>query len=335
MSEPETNPPGGNAIPIRIEEPQATAARELGAAKMARNTARFDAGAPRLRKPSWIRVRLPAGNAVQELKSKLRQRELVTVCEEASCPNIHECFSKGTATFMILGELCTRRCSFCDVAHGRPLPQDPAEPEQLARTVRDMRLSYIVITSVDRDDLRDGGAAHFAACIDRVRALNPGIRIEILVPDFRGKGKAERALELLAASPPDVFNHNLETVEPLYRNVRPGADYAWSLELLARFKREHPDIPTKSGIMLGLGERREQVEQALRDLRAHDVDMVTIGQYLQPTPHHHPVLRYWTPEEFDGLADFGYGLGFSHLASGPLVRSSYHADQSAHASGLL
>jgi len=335
MSDRETNPPGGDRIPLRIEEPQAAGARELGAAKIARNTAHFDADAPRLRKPSWIRVRLPTGNAVQELKSKLRRRDLVTVCEEASCPNIHECFAKGTATFMILGELCTRRCSFCDVAHGRPLPPDPGEPDQLARTVRDMRLGYIVITSVDRDDLRDGGAAHFAACIDRVRAVNPGIRIEILVPDFRGKGKAERALELLAASPPDVFNHNLETVEPLYRNVRPGADYGWSLELLARFKRQHPDIPTKSGIMLGLGESRAQVEQALRDLRAHAVDMVTIGQYLQPTPHHHPVMRYWTPEEFDGLAEFGYGLGFSHLASGPLVRSSYHADQSAHASGLL
>jgi len=335
MSERETNPPGGDRIPIRIDEPKEAGSREAGAAKMARNTAQFDGDAPRLRKPSWIRVRLPAGNAVQELKSRLRERELVTVCEEASCPNIHECFSKGTATFMILGELCTRRCSFCDVAHGRPLPPDPDEPEHLARTVRDMRLSYIVITSVDRDDLRDGGAAHFAACIDRVRAVNPGIRIEILVPDFRGKGKAERALEVLAASPPDVFNHNLETVEPLYRNVRPGADYAWSLELLARFKREHPDIPTKSGIMLGLGETRAQVEQALRDLREHSVDMVTIGQYLQPTPHHHPVLRYWTPEEFDDLAAFGYGLGFSHMASGPLVRSSYHADQSAHASGLL
>ena len=320
---------------ISIRVAGGPAAKEMGADKMARNTAQFDAEAPRLRKPPWIRVRLPAGNAVQDLKAKLRQRELVTVCEEATCPNIHECFSKGTATFMILGEVCTRRCSFCDVAHGRPLPPDPAEPGQLARTVQDMKLRYIVITSVDRDDLRDGGAAHFASCIEQVRALNPGIRIEILVPDFRGRSKIERALHILAATPPDVFNHNLETVEPLYRNVRPGADYRWSLDLLARFKAQHPDIPTKSGIMLGLGETREQVEQALRDLRAHQVDMVTIGQYLQPTAHHHPVLRYWAPEEFESLAAFGNALGFGHVASGPLVRSSYHADQSAHASGLL
>ncbi len=322
-------------IPIRVTGPVEPPAREVGADKMARNTARFDVQAPRLRKPPWIRDRQPTGNAVQDLKSKLRERSLVTVCEEATCPNIHECFSKGTATFMVLGEVCTRRCSFCDVAHGRPLPPDPAEPEQLARTVQDMKLSYIVITSVDRDDLRDGGAAHFADCIGQVRALNPGIRIEILVPDFRGKGKLERALQILAEAPPDVFNHNLETVEPLYRNVRPGADYRWSLDLLARFKARHPDIPTKSGIMLGLGETREQVEQVLRDLRAHDVDMVTIGQYLQPTAHHHPVMRYWTPAEFASLAEFGYALGFGHMASGPLVRSSYHADQSAHASGLL
>jgi lipoic acid synthetase len=322
-------------ISIRVAGAGGPAAKEMGAEKMARNTAQFDAEAPRLRKPPWIRVRLPAGNAVQDLKAKLRQRELVTVCEEATCPNIHECFSKGTATFMILGEVCTRRCSFCDVAHGRPLPPDPAEPGQLARTVQDMKLRYIVITSVDRDDLRDGGAAHFASCIEQVRALNPGIRIEILVPDFRGRSKIERALHILAATPPDVFNHNLETVEPLYRNVRPGADYRWSLDLLARFKAQHPDIPTKSGIMLGLGETREQVEQALRDLRAHQVDMVTIGQYLQPTAHHHPVLRYWAPEEFESLAAFGNALGFGHVASGPLVRSSYHADQSAHASGLL
>jgi len=317
-------------IPIRI-----ATSKELGADKMARNTARFDSTAPRLRKPPWIRVRLPSGNAVEALKSTLRERELVTVCEEATCPNIHECFSKGTATFMILGEICTRRCSFCDVAHGRPQPPDPKEPGQLAQTVRDMKLRYIVITSVDRDDLRDGGAAHFAECIDRVRELNPDIQLEILVPDFRGKGKIDRALEVFAAFPPDVFNHNIETVQALYRNVRPGADYQWSLDLLARFKAQHPDIPTKSGIMLGLGETREQVDKALRDLHAHDVDMITIGQYLQPTAHHHPVLRYWTPEEFESLAEYGYGLGFSHMASGPLVRSSYHADLSAEQSGLV
>ncbi len=322
------NPAGRIAIKV-------SGAKELGAEKMARNTAKFDADMPRLRKPPWIRVRLPAGNAVADLKAKLRDRQLVTVCEEASCPNIHECFSKGTATFMILGEVCTRRCSFCDVAHGRPLPPDVNEPAQLAKSVQDMELKYIVVTSVDRDDLRDGGAAHFAQCMDRVRELNPATRIEILVPDFRGKGKIERALEIFAASPPDVFNHNLETVEPLYRNVRPGADYQWSLKLLARFKRQHPEIPTKSGIMLGLGETREQVEESLQDLRAHDVDMITIGQYLQPTTHHHPVLRYWTPEEFESLADFGYGLGFTHMASGPLVRSSYHADLMAEESGLI
>jgi len=310
-------------------------AKELGADKMARNTAKFDANTPRLRKPPWIRVRLPAGNAVADLKARLRHRQLVTVCEEASCPNIHECFSKGTATFMILGEVCTRRCSFCDVAHGRPLPPDAEEPAQLAQSVHEMKLKYIVVTSVDRDDLRDGGAGHFARCIEQVRELNPGIRIEILVPDFRGKGKIERALEILAESPPDVFNHNLETVEPLYRNVRPGADYQWSLDLLARFKQQHPGIPTKSGIMLGLGETREQVEDTLRDLRAHEVDMITIGQYLQPTGHHHPVLRYWTPEEFESLAEFGYQLGFTHMASGPLVRSSYHADLMAEEAGLV
>ena len=316
-------------IPITV------AGKQLGADKMARNTARFDSDAPRLRKPPWIRVRLPSGNAVQSLKAQLRENALVTVCEEATCPNIHECFGKGTATFMILGEVCTRRCSFCDVAHGRPLPPDENEPDNLARTIRDMRLRYVVVTSVDRDDLRDGGAGHFAACIERIRALNPGIAIEILVPDFRGKGRMERALEILAAQPPDVFNHNLETVEPLYRNVRPGADYAWSLALLKRFKKQHPDIPTKSGIMLGLGETREQVEAALRDLRDHDVDLVTLGQYLQPTAHHHPVLRYWTPEEFEYFARYGDELGFTHMASGPLVRSSYHADQLAGESGLL
>ena len=312
-----------------------TAIKELGADKLARNTARFDQDAPILRKPPWIRVRLPAGNAVAELKSRLRDNRLVTVCEEATCPNIHECFNKGTATFMILGEICTRRCSFCDVAHGRPRPPDDNEPENLARTIRDMKLRYVVITSVDRDDLRDGGAGHYVRCLDHIRELCPGIKLEILVHDFRGKGRMERALGILAASPPDVFNHNLETVKPLYANVRPGADYDWSLELLKRFKARHPDIPTKSGIMLGLGETRLQVEQVLKDLRANDVDMITLGQYLQPTPHHHPVLRFWTPQEFEQLANFGYELGFNHVASGPLVRSSYHADQMAQESGLV
>jgi lipoic acid synthetase len=235
---------------------------------------------------------------------------------------------------MILGEVCTRRCSFCDVAHGRPQPPDPLEPARLAETIRDMRLKYVVITSVDRDDLRDGGAEHFASCIRAVRHASPSIRIEILTPDFRGKGRMERALEVLKDFPPDVFNHNLETVPHLYREVRPGADYQWSLDLLKRFKAQHPGVPTKSGIMLGLGETREQVLETLRDLRAHDVEMITIGQYLQPTPHHHPVVRYWTPEEFDDLRREGEAMGFHHVASGPLVRSSYHADLQAHAAGV-
>jgi len=318
-----------SANPIRTGE------KLLGENKIARNRAGFDAGAPMLRKPDWIRVRIPPGNAVAKLKSKLRANRLVTVCEEASCPNIHECFGKGTATFMILGEVCTRRCSFCDVAHGRPKPPDAEEPRHLAETIRDMGLRYVVVTSVDRDDLRDGGAQHFSDCIREIRALNPTIKLEILTPDFRGKGRMERALEVFKDAPPDVFNHNLETVRELYPNVRPGADYDWSLTLLQRFKAQHAEVPTKSGIMLGLGETEAQVHSALNDLRAHDVDMVTIGQYLQPTPHHHPVLRYWTPAEFDALAEYGHKLGFEHVASGPLVRSSYHADQMAHAAGFV
>ena len=310
-------------------------AKQLGGDKIARSPVRFDDHAPTLRKPGWIRVRIPPGNAVQQLKAKLRANALVTVCEEASCPNIHECFGKGTATFMILGEVCTRRCSFCDVAHGRPKPPDPNEPANLARTIGDMGLRYVVITSVDRDDLVDGGAAHFVACIQAVRERSPGTRIEILTPDFRGRGRMDRALKVLADAPPDVFNHNLETVRARYRDVRPGADYDWSLTLLQRFKAQHPEVPTKSGIMLGLGEDEAQIEEALRDLRAHDVDMVTVGQYLQPTPHHHPVLRYWTPDEFAGIEALGYRLGFTHVASGPLVRSSYHADEMAHAAGFV
>jgi lipoic acid synthetase len=323
------------SIPLTVLAPDLLEAgrKQLGGEKIGRSPVRFEE-APTLRKPSWIRVRLPAGNAVQQLKARLRENALVTVCEEASCPNLHECFSHGTATFMILGAVCTRRCSFCDVAHGRPKPPDPEEPRKLARTIADMRLRYVVITSVDRDDLRDGGAQHFADCIREARALLPALKIEILTPDFRGKGRMDRALEILATNPPDVFNHNLETVRPLYPNVRPGADYAWSLQLLKRFKAQHPAIPTKSGIMLGLGETMEQVKECLRHLRAHDVDMVTIGQYLQPTPHHHPVMRYWTPEEFEELAAYGHGLGFSHVASGPMVRSSYHADRSAAEAGV-
>ncbi len=302
--------------------------RQVAEDKIARSPVEF-VEAPVLRKPGWIRVRIPSGNAVQALKAKLRENRLVTVCEDASCPNIHECFGHGTATFMIMGDVCTRRCSFCDVAHGRPKPLDADEPRRLAQTIADMGLKYVVVTSVDRDDLRDGGAQHFVDCIRETRAAVPGIRIEILTPDFRGKGRMERALDILAGSPPDVFNHNIETVPDLYRNVRPGADYQWSLDLLKQFKARHPGIPTKSGIMLGLGETMAQVEATLRDLRAHDVEMVTIGQYLQPSPAHHPLLRYWTPEEFKALEDYGNALGFSHVASGPMVRSSYHADRQA------
>lgn len=323
------SPEPSKAIPIAVVD------KQTAGDKIARNRAGFNTSAPTLRKPSWIRVRLPQGNAVQNLKAKLRTNALVTVCEEASCPNIHECFSKGTATFMILGEVCTRRCSFCDVAHGRPAAPDPLEPARLAETIADMGLRYVVITSVDRDDLRDGGAAHFAACIRAVRHASPATRIEVLTPDFRGKGRMERALEAMAEFPPDVFNHNLETVPHLYREVRPGADYQWSLDLLKRFKAQHPEVPTKSGIMLGLGETEAQVLETLRDLRAHDVDMITIGQYLQPSAHHHPVLRYWTPQEFDALRDAGMSMGFTHVASGPLVRSSYHADVQAHAAGFV
>lgn len=322
------------SIPVLVVSSLQEGVKQLGEDKIARSPVKFDE-APVLRKPSWIRVRIPAGNAVAKLKSKLRENHLVTVCEEASCPNIHECYSHGTATFMILGEVCTRRCSFCDVAHGRPKPPDADEPGNVARTIADMGLRYVVVTSVDRDDLRDGGAQHFADCIRETRALSPNIKIEILTPDFRGKGRVERALEVFKTAPPDVFNHNLETVRELYPNVRPGADYDWSLRLLQQFKAQHPDVPTKSGIMLGLGETKDQVLGALRDLRAHDVDMVTIGQYLQPTPHHHPVIRYWTPEEFAELETLGIGLGFTHVASGPMVRSSYHADRMAAEAGVV
>ena len=324
------------SIPLQVlGSPLVEGQKQLGGDKIGKSPVKFDEAAPILRKPSWIRVRIPSGNAVQKLKSKLRENRLVTVCEEASCPNIHECFSHGTATFMILGEVCTRRCSFCDVAHGRPKPPDASEPASLARTIADMGLRYVVITSVDRDDLRDGGAQHFVDCSREARALSPALKIEILTPDFRGKGRMDRALEILAQSPPDVFNHNLETVPDLYPNVRPGADYAWSLQLLKRFKAQHPEVPTKSGIMLGLGETFEQVMATLRDLRAHDVDMITIGQYLQPTPHHHPVIRYWTPEEFKALEAAGQALGFTHVASGPMVRSSYHADRMAAEAGFV
>jgi lipoic acid synthetase len=279
------------------------------------------------RKPAWIRARAPTDPRVLELKRLLRSHNLHTVCEEASCPNLGECFAHGTATFMIMGDLCTRRCPFCDVAHGRPEPLDPHEPAHLAQAVALMGLRYVVITSVDRDDLRDGGAAHFAACIRAVRARVSGIRVEILVPDFRKR--MDIALARLADAPPDVFNHNLETVPRLYRQVRPGADYGGSLALLKRFKDRHPAIPTKSGLMLGLGETLGEIQQVLQDLRAHDCDMLTLGQYLQPSRHHLRVERFVHPDEFAALAEYARSIGFHNVASGPMVRSSYHADLQA------
>lgn len=300
---------------------------QRGAAKTARIPVKIQVTVQPPRKPAWIRARSPASPAVQRLKEVLRAHRLHTVCEEASCPNIGECFVHGTATFMIMGDICTRRCPFCDVAHGRPDPLDPEEPVNLARTIRDMGLRYVVVTSVDRDDLRDGGAAHFVACIQAIRELNPQTRIETLVPDFRGR--MDRALEILRQAPPDVFNHNLETTPRLYRKARPGADYQWSLALLENFKAAHPDVPTKSGLMLGLGESIDEVRQVMCDLRAHNCEMLTLGQYLQPSRHHLPVERFVHPDEFDALGEFGRSLGFTQVASGPLVRSSYHADQQA------
>ena len=259
------------------------------------------------------------------IKRILRERKLTTVCEEANCPNLGECFGGGTATFMIMGEICTRRCPFCDVAHGRPNALDDGEPAALADAISTMQLNYVVITSVDRDDLRDGGARHFTHCIRETRARNEAIQIEILVPDFRGRG--ELALDILAAEPPDVFNHNLETVPRLYRQCRPGSDYLWSLQLLQQYKQLRPDVLTKSGLMLGLGEERDELVQVMRDMRAHGIDMITLGQYLQPSRDHLPVARFVPPAEFQELGTIASELGFSHVASGPLVRSSYHADK--------
>ena len=302
--------------------------KEKGQAK----TIKIVPSAP-LAKPSWIRVRAASPNSrFHEIKQILREQKLHTVCEEASCPNIAECFGKGTATFMILGDICTRRCPFCDVAHGRPLAPDAEEPRHLAETIFDLKLSYVVITSVDRDDLKDGGAQHFVDCISEVRKTSPSTTIETLVPDFRGR--MERALEILLAAPPDVMNHNLETVPRLYRKARPGGDYAHSLLLLKKFKNENAHVPTKSGLMVGLGETDEEILAVMRDLRAHHVDMLTIGQYLQPSPHHLPVERYVDPAIFKEYELQAGKMGFRHAAIGPLVRSSYHADQQAHGAGV-
>jgi lipoic acid synthetase len=300
--------------------------------KGARKTIRIVPRSP-LPKPAWIRVRAASPNSrFYEIKDILRAQKLHTVCEEASCPNIAECFGKGTATFMILGDICTRRCPFCDVAHGRPLPPDADEPRHLADTIARLALSYVVVTSVDRDDLKDGGAQHFVDCIREIRRRSPSTTVEVLVPDFRGR--VERALEVLAAAPPDVMNHNLETVPRLYRKARPGGHYAHSLALLKAFKARHPGVPTKSGLMVGLGETDDEIVEVMRDLRAHDVDMLTVGQYLQPSPHHLPVERYVEPAVFARFEAEAKALGFRHAAIGALVRSSYHADRQAHDAGV-
>ncbi len=307
-------------------------AKQKGAGKTSRIPIKI-IPAEKLAKPDWIRVKAASPTTrFYEIKDILRANKLVTVCEEASCPNIGECFGKGTATFMIMGDKCTRRCPFCDVGHGRPDPLDVNEPENLAKTIAALKLSYVVITSVDRDDLRDGGAAHFVECIQRVRALSPTTQIEILTPDFRGR--MDRALEILKLAPPDVMNHNLETVPRLYLEARPGSDYAYSLNLLKRFKELHPNTPTKSGIMVGLGETDEEILQVMHDLRAHQVDMLTIGQYLMPSGDHIPVRRYVHPDTFKMFEEEAYKMGFQHAAVGAMVRSSYHADVQAHNAGL-
>lgn len=280
-----------------------------------------------LAKPKWLKVKMPSKTQAENVRRLLRDNKLHTVCEEAACPNLPECFGHGTATFMILGQVCTRRCPFCEVGHGRPLPVDENEPSELADAVRKMSLKYVVITSVDRDDLRDGGAKHFADCVSAVREAKPDIRVEILTPDFRGR--MDEALEAMAVSAPDVFNHNMETVPRLYKKARPGADYQWSLDLIKRFGEMLPNVPTKSGLMVGLGEEMEEIKATMRDLRDHGCSMLTIGQYLAPSDSHLPVEKYYTPEEFDQLREYGESIGFNHVASGPLVRSSYHADQQA------
>lgn len=311
------------------EQPKTSRTRNplKGESKTARIPIKIEPTVTPLRKPKWIRGRSHNAPEVQRLKAMLREQQLHTVCEEAACPNLGECFAHGTATFMIMGDICTRRCPFCDVAHGRPKPLDEDEPHKLGETVARMGLKYVVVTSVDRDDLRDGGAEHFTRCIDAIRTQSVNTKIEILVPDFRGR--MDVALALLEQAPPDVFNHNLETVPRLYKQARPGSDYAWSLQLLQRFKRAYPEVPTKSGIMLGLGEEISEVEQVMRDLREHGVNMLTLGQYLQPSRYHLPVARYVPPEEFDALGELARDLGFDNVASGPMVRSSYHADLQA------
>ena len=303
-------------------------AKQKAAAKLSRIPVKVQAGEV-LKKPDWIRVKAGSPSTrFYEIKDILRANKLVTVCEEASCPNIGECFGKGTATFMIMGDKCTRRCPFCDVGHGRPDPLDVNEPENLAKTIAALKLNYVVITSVDRDDLRDGGSQHFVDCIRRTRELSPNTQIEILVPDFRGRD--DRALEILKAAPPDVMNHNMETVPRLYKEARPGSDYAFSLNLLKKFKQLFPNVPTKSGLMVGLGETDEEILAVMQDMRDHQIDMLTIGQYLAPSTSHIPVRRYVHPDTFKMFEEKAYAMGFKHAAVGAMVRSSYHADQQAH-----
>ena len=329
MTRPDT--PAADAPTVREAQPAATydaTAKQKSQAKTARIPIKI-VPAEVLKKPEWIRVKAGSPSTrFYEIKDILRSNKLVTVCEEASCPNIGECFGKGTATFMIMGDKCTRRCPFCDVGHGRPDPLDADEPENLAKTIAQLKLKYVVITSVDRDDLRDGGAGHYVSCIQRTRELSPGTQIEVLVPDFRGRD--EKALDILAAGLPDVLNHNLETVPRLYKEARPGSDYRFSLNLLKKFKQRFPGIPTKSGLMVGLGETDEEILEVMRDMRAHDIDMLTIGQYLAPSGHHLPVRRYVHPDTFKMFEEKAYEMGFTHAAVGAMVRSSYHADQQAH-----
>ncbi len=303
-----------------------------GAEKVARIPVKIIPTVELPKKPDWIRVKMPISPEITRIKNLLRKHKLASVCEEAQCPNLGECFSGGTATFMIMGEICTRRCPFCDVAHGRPNPLDENEPRELAEAVAEMGLKYVVVTSVDRDDLRDGGANHFASCISEMRARSPQCYIEVLVPDFRGR--MEVALDILVETPPDVFNHNLESIPRLYKEIRPGSDYQWSLDLLKKYKERCPDVLTKSGLMLGLGETKEEVIAVLKDMRAHKIDMLTLGQYLQPSKHHLPVARFVHPDEFAELAQIAEELGFASVASGPLVRSSYHADKQVDISRL-
>ena len=314
-----------------VFKPKAMGVKKKGAEKIRQVAENTDhVGEERLRKPRWIRAQFPGGEEVQRMKALMREQKLHSVCEEASCPNIGECFRHSTASFMIMGDICTRRCPFCDVGHGRPNPLDAMEPIHLAETVRNLGLHHVVITSVDRDDLLDGGAAHFAACVREIRRLAPRMTVEILTPDFRGR--MEKALEILRHTPPDIFNHNLETVERLYEEVRPGANYEHSLELLRAYKKvSNKPVITKSGLMVGLGEEVDEILAVMEDLRRHDVQMLTVGQYLQPSVHHLPVKRYYTPEEFQIFTDEGLKMGFTHVASGPMVRSSFHADMSAKA----